>query len=79
MLEEGSPYALQSLSETSPLHGRNGWQAGSLDERYHRKTKTDGTNMQTVPLTVEKGQKKKVLQQQSSSMILKTKKNYNGQ
>lgn len=34
--------------------------------------------MQTVPLTVEKGQKK-VLQQQSSSMILKTKKNYNGQ
>lgn len=35
--------------------------------------------MQTAPLTVEKGQKKKVLQQQSSSMILKTKKNYNGQ
>lgn len=74
MLEEGSPYALQSLSETSPLHGRNGWQAGSRDERYHRKTKTDGTNMQTAPLTVEKGQKKKCYNSKAHPWSLKQRK-----
>lgn len=57
VLEEGRPYAMQSLWGMSSLHGRDSWQAGSRGERYHRKMETDGMNTQRPPLTGVKGKK----------------------
>lgn len=55
------------------IHGRDSWQAHSRGERYHRKMKTDGMNMQRLPLTGVKG-KKNLFQPHSSSKVHEPKK-----